>query len=115
MKFSILLLIILAACIACSENKASKSQKNAEDELPEQRIIAEVYRVIEVANIGCYLKPDGNSYRLASLSYGQKVRLVLGGKQSIWQGNELWLQVEQAVKGNVSCYIKAQYLEPVSE
>lgn len=115
MKFSFLLPITLAVCTACTDNSASNSEKSGEEALPDQRIIAEVYRVIEVANIGCYIKPDLTSYRLASLSHGQKVHLVLEGEQSIWQGNELWLHVEKAVKGNASCFMKAQYLEPTLE
>ncbi|CAA6820779.1 MAG: Unknown protein [uncultured Thiotrichaceae bacterium] len=115
MKFLFLLPIILAVCTACTDNSASNPQESSEEALPEQRIIAEVYQVIEVANIGCYLKPDEGSYRLASLSHGQTVQLVLEGEQSIWHGNELWLHVEGAVKGNAACFIKAQYLEPSNE
>lgn len=115
MKFLFLLPIIVVMCMACANDKSSGAQENSEEALPEQRIIAETYRVIEVANVGCYLKPAADSYRLASLSHGQKVQLVLEGEQFVKQGGELWLKVEQAVKGNATCFMQARHLEPLSE
>lgn len=115
MKFSLLLLLTIGVCTACMGDEASDIPRKSDSALPEQRIIAEVYRVIEVANIGCYIKPNAKSYRLASLSHGQTVYLKLEGQQSVWQSGELWLHVEQAVEGGDPCFIRAQYLEPTNE